>query len=65
MILPAAGVAVAASIAFADGIDPGLWKIIHRTETGGVIGPPHETSKCLSAEEASDLPNTFSPIRAP
>ena len=28
---------------FADGIDPGLWKIISRTETGGVIGPPHES----------------------
>ena len=62
IILPAAGLAVAASIAFADGIDPGLWRIIHRTETGGVIGPPHETSKCLSAEEVRDLPNTFSPI---
>ena len=60
--LPAGGLAVAASIAFADGIDAGLWKIIHRTETGGVIGPPHETSVCLSAEQVRDLPTTFSPI---
>jgi len=58
----AIGLAGAASIAAASGIDPGLWKIIHRTETGGVIGPPHETSKCLTAEQARDLPATFSPI---
>ncbi len=42
VVLLAAGVAAAASIAFANGIDPGLWRIVHRTETGGVIGPPHE-----------------------
>jgi len=48
--------------ALADGIEPGLWKIIARTETGGVIGPPHESSKCLTLAETSDLPTTFSPI---
>jgi hypothetical protein len=51
----------AASIAFAEGIDAGLWKITSRTETGGVIGPPHETSRCLTAEQVRDLANTFSP----
>jgi hypothetical protein len=44
-----AAFALAASAAVADGIDPGLWKIISRTETAGVIGPPHESSKCLTA----------------
>ena len=62
IVLPAAVLAFAASIAFADGIEPGLWKITSRTETGGVIGPPHESSKCLTADEAHDLPTTFSPI---
>ena len=57
-----AALALAGSVAFADGIDPGLWKITSRTETGGVIGPPHESSKCLSAEEAHDLATTFAPI---
>jgi hypothetical protein len=52
----------AAIVAFADGIDPGLWKIITRTETGGVIGPPHESSKCLTAEQTGDLATTFSPV---
>jgi len=48
--------------AFAGGIDPGLWKITSRTATGGVIGPPHESSKCLTAYQAHDLATTFSPI---
>lgn len=60
-VLIAAAV-LAAPAAHADGIDPGLWKIISRTETGGVIGPPHESSKCLTAEQTSDLAATFSPI---
>ena len=48
--------------AFADGIEPGLWKITSRTATGGVIGPPHESSKCLTADQAHDLATTFSPV---
>jgi hypothetical protein len=48
--------------ASADGIEPGLWKVITRTETGGVIGPPHEGTKCLTAEQTSDLGTTFSPV---
>ena len=54
-------VIAAVSVAFAEGIDAGLWKITSRTETGGVIGPPHETSRCLTAEQVRDLVNTFSP----
>jgi hypothetical protein len=48
--------------AFADGIAPGLWRVITRTETGGVIGPPHESSKCLTPEQTGDLATTFSPV---
>jgi hypothetical protein len=50
------------TVALADGIAPGLWRIISRTQTGGVIGPPHESSKCLTAEQTRDLATTFSPI---
>jgi hypothetical protein len=49
------------STALADGIEPGLWRVISRTQTGGVIGPPHESSKCLTAPEVADLAATFSP----
>ncbi len=57
-----AAVAFTASGALADEIEPGLWKITTRTETGGVIGPPHESSKCLTAEQTHDLATTFSPV---
>jgi Protein of unknown function (DUF3617) len=52
----------AATAAMADGIDPGLWKVITRTETGGVIGPPHESLKCLTADQTRDLTTTFTPV---
>jgi hypothetical protein len=51
-----------ATAASADGIAPGLWRITNRMETGGVIGPPHESSKCLTAEQTADLGTTFSPV---
>jgi hypothetical protein len=57
----AAGLVLAAP-ASADGIDPGLWKIMTRVESAGVVGPPQETSKCLTAEQTQDLGATFSPI---
>ncbi len=57
-----AAVLLIASGAFADEIEPGLWKVTTRTETGGVIGPPHESSKCLTAEQTHELATTFSPV---
>ena len=56
------GLALVNAAAFADGIAPGLWRVITRTETGGVIGPPHESSKCLTPEQTGDLATTFSPV---
>ena len=50
-----------ASAVLADGIEPGLWQVISRTQTGGVIGPPHESSKCLSVHDVADLATTFTP----
>jgi hypothetical protein len=59
-----AAVVLVGSVASASaaGIEPGLWKVITRTETGGVIGPPHESSKCLTPEQTGDLATTFSPV---
>ena len=54
--------AVQVAIAHADGIDPGLWKIVTTTKTRGESGPPHESSKCLTADDTRDLATTFSPI---
>ncbi len=53
---------VANSAVMADGIEPGLWKITARSQSNGLIGPPHESSKCLTADETRDLAATFSPI---
>src|SRR3974390_3129439 len=54
--------ALGGSAVLADGIEPGLWQVISRTQTGGVIGPPHESSKCLPPQDVADLATTFSPI---
>ena len=54
--------ALSASAGLADGIEAGLWKITTTTDTGGMTGPPHQSSKCLTAEQVADLPATFSPI---
>jgi len=51
-----------ASIAYADGIEPGLWKITTKTQTRGETGPPQESSKCLTTENTRDLAITFSPV---
>jgi hypothetical protein len=58
----AAAVIVPLSVALADGIEAGLWKITTTIETGGRTGPPRQTSKCLTAEQVKDLPTTFSPV---
>ncbi len=58
----AALLAFTASIAFADGIEAGLWKITTIVKTGGMTGPPHQSAKCLTADQVADLPATFSPI---
>jgi Protein of unknown function (DUF3617) len=62
-LFAAAAVAVAAtlSLARAEGIQAGLWKITTTVETGGMTGPPHNSFKCLTPEQVQDLPNTFSP----
>ena len=54
--------ALGGSTVLADGIEPGLWQVISRTQTGGVIGPPHESSKCLTPKDVADLATTFSPV---
>jgi Protein of unknown function (DUF3617) len=49
-------------VAYADGIEPGLWKITTTTKTRGETGPPQESSKCLTADDTRDLAITFSPV---
>ena len=55
-------VGLSISAVLADGIEPGLWRVISRTQTGGVIGLPHESSKCLTPQDVGDLATSFSPV---
>ena len=45
----------------ADGIQPGLWKITTTAVNNGEQLPPHTNARCLAAEQAGDLADTFSP----
>ena len=59
---PAATTGLAPPAAAWPGIEPGLWKITTRVEADGVVGPPRESGKCLTAEETRDVAKTFSPV---
>jgi Protein of unknown function (DUF3617) len=45
----------------ADGIQPGLWKITTVALNNGMRMPPQTNARCLTAEQANDLADTFSP----
>jgi hypothetical protein len=55
-----AGFAMAMAMA-ADGIQPGLWKITTSLVNNGMRMPPQTKPRCLTAEQAGDLADTFSP----
>ena len=60
--LIAAALALTAAPAPADdGIQPGLWKITSAVVNNGAASPPHVSTRCLSAAQAADLADTFSP----
>jgi hypothetical protein len=50
-----------AQLIAADGIQPGLWKITTAVVNNGIKSPPQTNSRCLTAEQASNLADTFSP----
>ncbi len=65
---PASGARAAAALllvvalpAAAEGIQPGLWKVTSKPETGGITGPAQVKTRCLTPEEAGDVDKTFSP----
>jgi hypothetical protein len=64
LALPVAVTAILAamlSLACAEEIQAGLWKITTIVDTGGMTGPPRDTFKCYTAEDVRDLPKIFSP----
>ena len=57
----AAGFALLATAMAADGIQPGLWKITTAVLNNGTQMAPQTNARCLTAEQAGDLADTFSP----
>jgi hypothetical protein len=45
----------------ADGIQPGLWKITTEVVNNRARLPPQTNARCLTAAQANDLADTFSP----
>ena len=45
----------------ADGLQPGLWKIITRVEMNGMQAPAGVKTRCLKPDDARDLEKTFAP----
>ena len=60
-VLGLAALAAAAG-ALADGIAPGLWRVINKPTINGTVGPTAQNMRCLTAEEVADLDKTFSPV---
>jgi hypothetical protein len=54
--------AFSVSAARAEGIAPGLWRVTTQSKGEGMVGPPHESAKCLTEDETNDLATTFSPV---
>ena len=48
--------------AHADGLQPGLWKVINKPEINGAAAPEAQNMRCLTAEDVADLGRTFSPV---
>lgn len=44
-----------------DGIKPGLWKITTVMINNGLKVPPQASTRCLTAEQAGNMAETFSP----
>src|SRR5215475_12510596 len=46
----------------ADGLSPGLWRVINKPQINGTAGPVTQTMRCLSEADVADLDKTFSPV---
>ena len=60
-LLVMSALALLAAPARADIMEPGLWKIISRIETGGAPSPSQQSVKCVTSAQAKDVVATFSP----
>jgi len=50
------------AFARADGLQPGLWRILSRPVIDGVAGREQQNTCCLTPADVADLEKTFSPV---
>jgi Protein of unknown function (DUF3617) len=46
----------------ADGLQPGLWRVLSRPIIDGVAGREQQSTRCLTQADVADLEKTFSPV---
>ena len=46
----------------ADGLQPGLWRVLSRPVIDGVAGREQQNMTCLTPADVADLDKTFSPV---
>src|SRR5882757_2657490 len=49
-------------LAGADGLQPGLWRVLSRPVIDGVAGREQQNMTCLTPADVADLDKTFSPV---
>ncbi|HWF97366.1 MAG TPA: DUF3617 family protein [Xanthobacteraceae bacterium] len=55
-------VLLSAPFARADGLQPGLWRILTHPVIDGVAGREQENTRCLTPADVADPEKTFSPV---
>jgi hypothetical protein len=50
------------AFARADGLQPGLWRVLSRPVIDGVAGREQQSTRCLTPADVADLEKTFSPV---
>jgi hypothetical protein len=55
-------VLVATASARADGLQPGMWRILTHPVIDGVAGREQENTRCLTPADVADPEKTFSPV---
>jgi hypothetical protein len=61
-VAPVLLVLLSAPFAHAEGLQPGLWRILTHPVIDGVAGREQENTRCLTPADVADLEKTFSPV---
>src|SRR2546423_1829368 len=55
-------VLLSSPLARADGLQPGLWRVLSRPVIDGVAGREQQNMTCLTPADVADLEKAFSPV---